>query len=166
MAAVPNPSNASVTNGVSHVGRVFKFGVFELRTETGELTKHGTRIKVQIKPLRMLEALLERPGELVTREDLRARLWPAGTFVDFESGLNTATNRLRTALGDSAEAPRYVETLPRLGYRFICPVTQVENAESARPQPVTRPGGSGSEVKNGTLRSWMRRFTQALLLIS
>src|SRR5947199_9050506 len=88
--------------------RILRFGAFELRSESGQLSKHGIRIKVQTKPIQVLEALLARPGELVTREELRKKLWPAGTFVDFENGLNTATNRLRTALGDSAEAPRYI----------------------------------------------------------
>ncbi|MBV9766176.1 MAG: winged helix-turn-helix domain-containing protein, partial [Acidobacteriaceae bacterium] len=116
--------------------RIFRFGAFELRTETGELTKQGTRIRLQTKPLLVLEALLERPGELITRDELCNKLWPEGTFVDFESGLNTATNRLRSALGDSAEAPRYIETLPRLGYRFICPVTEVLNADLPRVLPM------------------------------
>jgi DNA-binding winged helix-turn-helix (wHTH) protein len=109
--------------------RLYRFGAFELRSETGQLSKHGVRIKVQTKPVQVLEALLDRPGELVTREELCKKLWPDGTFVDFENGLNTATNRLRTALGDSAEAPRYIETLPRLGYRFICPVVQSDENE-------------------------------------
>ncbi|MBV9500747.1 MAG: winged helix-turn-helix domain-containing protein [Acidobacteriaceae bacterium] len=103
---------------------IYRFGVFELRQDTGELWKHGVRIKLQGKPLKILLALLENPGTVVTREELCARLWPPGTFVDFESGLNTAANRLRVALGDSAESPRYVETLPRLGYRFVCPVAR------------------------------------------
>ncbi len=81
---------------------------------------------MQAKPVQVLETLLAKPGELVTREELFQKLWPAGTFVDFENGLNTATNRLRVALNDSAEAPRYIETLPRLGYRFICPVIRVD----------------------------------------
>lgn len=106
---------------------VIKFGVFELRTDIRELLKQGIRIKLQIKPFQVLETLVERPGELVTREELRNRLWPSGTFVDFESGLNTAINRLRVALGDSAEVPRYIETLPRLGYRFISTVERVTN---------------------------------------
>src|SRR5579883_1806185 len=105
---------------------VIRFAAFELHTETRELFKQGTRIRLQIKPFQVLETLLERPGELVTREELRNRLWPSGTFVDFESGLNTAINRLRSALGDSADEPRYIETLPRLGYRFIAPVQTVE----------------------------------------
>lgn len=123
---------------------IYKFGVFELRTETGELSKSGIRIRLQTRPCQVLQALLERPGQLVTREELRARLWPSGTFVDFESGLNTATNRLRSALGDSADAPRYIETLPRLGYRFVCPVTEVNAAGTlpgtadATPIPVSQ----------------------------
>jgi eukaryotic-like serine/threonine-protein kinase len=110
-------------------GRVLQFGAFELKTGTGEVRKHGTRIRLQGKPLHLLEALLERPGGVVTREELRDRLWAADTFVDFESGLNTAVNRLRLALGDSADRPRYVETLARSGYRFVAPVS-----ESSSPQ--------------------------------
>jgi eukaryotic-like serine/threonine-protein kinase len=98
---------------------VTRFGVFELDSRTGELRKQGVKVKLQGKPLQVLQALLERPGEVVSREALRARLWPSGVFVDFEAGLNTAANRLRIVLGDSADIPRYVETLPRVGYRFI-----------------------------------------------
>lgn len=131
MGVLYNPETAGrKPEGKGPSKRIFRFGVFELRTETGELSKSGIRIKLQTRPCQVLEALLERPGELVTREELCARLWPSGTFVDFESGLNTATNRLRSALGDSAESPRYIETLPRLGYRFICPVTEVDVADT------------------------------------
>jgi DNA-binding winged helix-turn-helix (wHTH) protein/Tol biopolymer transport system component len=105
-------------------GRVLQFGAFELKTGTGEIRKNGTRIRLQGKPFHLLEALLERPGGVVTREELRDRLWAADTFVDFESGLNTAVNRLRLALGDSADRPRYVETLARSGYRFVAPVSE------------------------------------------
>lgn len=124
------PPLGGETRNVQHVQgqirtAVIKFAVFELRTDIRELLKQGIRIKLQIKPFQVLETLVERPGELVTREELRNKLWPSGTFVDFESGLNTAINRLRVALGDSAEDPRYIETLPRLGYRFICPVKKV-----------------------------------------
>jgi DNA-binding winged helix-turn-helix (wHTH) protein/Tol biopolymer transport system component len=111
---------------------VYRFGAFELRTETGELFQHGIRIRLQTKPFQILEALLAKPGKLVTREELCNQLWPAGTFVDFESGLNTATNRLRAALKDSADSPRYIETLPRLGYRFICPVEKLAFEEPAQ----------------------------------
>src|ERR1700691_5579061 len=111
-------------------GRVLQFGAFELQTGTGEIRKYGTRIRLQGKPFHLLEALLERPGGVVTREELRDRLWAADTFVDFESGLNTAVNRLRPALADSADRPRYVETLARSGYRFVAPVSE------SQPQPL------------------------------
>src|SRR5277367_453646 len=99
-----------------------QFGPFEADLHTHELWKHGTRIKLVGQPFEVLAIFLARPGELVTREELRNRLWPGDTFVDFNHGLNAAVNRLREALCDSAEDPRYVETLPRRGYRFIAPV--------------------------------------------
>ena len=102
-----------------------RFGVFELDLRTGELRKAGVRINLPEQPFQVLKALLDRPGDLVTREELRQRLWPAETFVDFEHGLNAAVRRLRDALGDSADVPRFVETLPRRGYRFIAPVTAI-----------------------------------------
>lgn len=102
--------------------RAIRFGPFELNMETGELRKHGVRIRLQHRPFQILAALLERPGRLVTREELRTKLWAADVFVDFESGLNTAVNRLRLALGDSADNPAYIETLARLGYRFLARV--------------------------------------------
>ncbi|MEO8126408.1 MAG: winged helix-turn-helix domain-containing protein, partial [Bryobacteraceae bacterium] len=111
-------------------GRLARFGAFELDRHTGELRKHGIRIRLQAKPFQILLALLETPGEFVTREDLQRRLWPSDTFVDFESGLNTAANRLRLSLGDSADSPRYIETLPRSGYRFIAPVEEIERSPS------------------------------------
>ena len=98
-----------------------RFGTFELNPQTGELRSKGSRVKLQDQPLQILLAVLKKPGNVVTREELRAKLWPADTFVDFDHGLNAAVKRLRDALGDSAENPRYVETLPRHGYRFIAP---------------------------------------------
>ena len=98
--------------------RIVRFGPFELDPENGELRKQGIKLQLQPKPREMLQVLLERPGDVVTREELRHRLWGDDTFVDFESGLNTAANRLRLKLGDSAEHPRYIETLARKGYRF------------------------------------------------
>ncbi len=127
-------------------GRVLQFGAFELKTDTGEMWKHGTRIRLQGKPLQLLQALLDRPGDVVTRDELRDRLWAADTFVDFESGLNTTVNRLRLALGDSADHPRYVETLARNGYRFVAPVSvnQALPAEEtdAVPELVTLPAAA------------------------
>src|SRR5215472_10544262 len=96
-----------------------RFGVFELDSRSGELRSKGSRVKLQEQPLQVLLAVLEKPGEVITREELRARLWPTDTFVDFDHGLNAAVRRLRDALGDTAENPRYIETLPRRGYRFI-----------------------------------------------
>jgi eukaryotic-like serine/threonine-protein kinase len=105
---------------------VVRFGVFELDVRAGELRKQGVKLKLQAKPLQILQALLEHPGQVVTREQLRHRLWASDVFVDFDNGLNTAANRLRITLGDSADNPRYVETLARTGYRFIAPVEVVE----------------------------------------
>src|SRR5215471_12166930 len=102
---------------------VARFAVYEVNLRTGELRKHGNRMRLQEQPFQVLAQLLERPGELVTREELRQKLWPADTFVDFDHSLNTAINKLRETLADSSSAPRYIETLPRRGYRFIAPVT-------------------------------------------
>jgi DNA-binding winged helix-turn-helix (wHTH) protein len=102
--------------------RIARFGAFELDVHAGELKKAGRRVNVQDQPLQVLLALLDEPGQVVLRDDLRHRLWPADRFVDFEHGLNAAVKRLRDGLGDSAEAPTFVETVPRRGYRFIAPV--------------------------------------------
>lgn len=101
---------------------IVRFGVFEVDLRAGELRKQGLKIKLQEKPFQILALLLQHTGEVVTREELRNRLWPAGTFVDFDRNLNTAINKLREVLGDSADNPRFVETLPRRGYRFIAPL--------------------------------------------
>lgn len=103
----------------SNLPRIVRFGVFEVDLRAGELRKHGLRIKLQEQPFRVLALLLERAGEIVTREELQKKLWPSDTFVDFDHGLNKAINKIREALGDSADRPRYIETLARRGYRFI-----------------------------------------------
>src|SRR6266478_1825285 len=105
---------------------ILRFGVFEVDERSGELRKQGVRIKLQEQPFHVLAVLLQRPGEVVTREELRSQNWPADTFVDFDNSLNTAINKLREAVGDSADNPRFIETLPRRGYRFIAPVTRVD----------------------------------------
>src|SRR5262245_8027378 len=97
----------------------FRFGSFDVDVRAGELRKRGRRLRLQGKPFQLLEALLQQPGEVVTRDELRTRLWPADTFVDFDNGLNNAANKLRAVLGDSAATPVYVETVGRRGYRFI-----------------------------------------------
>ena len=113
---------------LTHSHRIFRFGVYEADLAAAELRKHGTRIKLQDQPFQILKSLLERPGELVTREDLRHKLWAEGTFVDFDRSLNTAITKLRTALCDPAETPRFIETIPRQGYRFIAPVSTTGEA--------------------------------------
>src|SRR5437667_8697224 len=101
---------------------VIHFGVFEADLRAGELRRNGSRVKLQEQPFQILTLLLERPGEVVTREDLRNRLRPVDTFVDFDHSLNAAIKRLRDALGDAAENPRFVETVARRGYRFFAPI--------------------------------------------
>jgi TolB-like protein len=109
---------------------VVRFGTFEVNLHSRELRKHGMRIRLEEKPFQILEMLLERAGHVVTRRTLRERLWP-NTYVGYEHGLNTAVNKLRDLLGDSARCPRFVETLPRLGYRLIVPVVEPEKATAA-----------------------------------
>jgi TolB-like protein/DNA-binding winged helix-turn-helix (wHTH) protein/Flp pilus assembly protein TadD len=122
--------------------RRLRFGIFEADLRTGELKKRGVRIRLQEQPFQVLAVLMARPGELVTREELRGRLWTADTFVDFDHGLNKAINKIREALGDSAESPRFVETVARRGYRFIADVA-VADLETA---PVdTRPPSSSAD---------------------
>src|SRR5580765_504766 len=110
-----------------------KFGTFEVDLRARELRKGGIRIRLQDQPFEILAMMLDRPGDVVTREELRQRLWPAGTFVDFEHSLNAAVKRLRAALGDDADNPRFVETLHRRGYRFIAPVQSSDNGYGAQP---------------------------------
>ena len=104
--------------GSTGSGRLVRFGEFEIDERAGELRKEGIKVRLQEQPLQILQILLEHPGEVVTREELRKRVWPTDTFVDFDHGINNAVKRLREALSDTAETPRYIETLPRRGYRF------------------------------------------------
>src|SRR6266403_5976721 len=105
---------------------ILRFGVFEVDLRAGEVRKQGTRIRLQEQPFHVLTLLLQRPGEVVTREELRSAIWQSDTFVDFDNGMNTSINKLREALGDSADNPRFIETLPKRGYRFIAQVTGVD----------------------------------------
>src|SRR5437879_5428553 len=105
--------------------RVVRFAVFDADLHTDELRKAGVKIKLYQQPFQILVLLVERPGELVTREELREKLWPGESFLDFDRNLNKAVSRLREALGDSAETPRFIETLSRRGYRFIAPVQDI-----------------------------------------
>jgi eukaryotic-like serine/threonine-protein kinase len=140
--------------GTDRCPQTRRFGVFELDPRAAELRKRGVRIKLQDQPFQILSLLLDSPGEIVTREELRQKLWPAHTFVDFDRSLNKAMAKLRSALGDSAESPRYVETVPRHGYRFLPPVvTQNGENHSNRNQKLPDNGSTGeprsSTEKNG-----------------
>jgi serine/threonine-protein kinase len=133
-----------------------RFGVFDLDQRTGELRKQGVRIKLRDQPFQILLLLLAHPGEVVSRDELQKQLWPGDTFVDFDRGLNKAVNHLRDALGDSAESPRFIETLPKRGYRFIAPV----DAASPNGHPLAQPLGArgatrGLKLKLSTGHPWM-----------
>lgn len=129
----------------SSAGKIVRFNLFSVDLASGELRKKGVRIRLQEQPFQLLAFLLERPGELVTRDELRQKLWPANTFVDFDHSLNTAVNKLREALGDSASNPRFVETLARRGYRFLAAV------ETAGAQPrLTETSKTGSLIGTAT----------------
>jgi DNA-binding winged helix-turn-helix (wHTH) protein len=137
--------------------RRYRFGTFEANIATGELRRKGLRVKLNAQPFQMLVMLLERPGELLTREEISRELWPDGTFVDFEHGVNSAVNRIREALGDTALNPRFVETLARRGYRFVAPVERIGAGMDAGgstaefPAPVVRGQKKVSaETKAGT----------------
>src|SRR5512146_3057669 len=119
--------------------QILRFGIFEADLKSGELRKNGNKIRLQEQPFQVLAMLLEHPGDVVTREYLRRKLWPAHAFVDLDHSLNTAINKLREALGDSASNPRFVETLARRGYRFIFPVQTAQAPVVSRPEDATSP---------------------------
>src|SRR5712692_5120159 len=155
--------------------RRLRFGVYELSLAARELRKHGIRLKLRGQPFEILTLLLEKPGEIVTREVMQKRLWPADTFVDFEHSLNSAIKKLRQALGDSPENSRYIETIPRVGYRFIAPVEQVS---ATMPPPVDvsivtdRPAVPATTVGVASKRRWriilgvsIERYAVMLLIV-
>src|SRR3954468_1117435 len=128
MASTPNSSGSSAQK--------LRFGIYEADVRSGELSRDGVKVKLQEQPFQVLLMLLERPGEVISREELRERLWPADTFVDFDHSLNTAINKLREALRDSAANPRFIETKAKRGYRFIAPVQVVGDSALIAPQAV------------------------------
>jgi TolB-like protein/DNA-binding winged helix-turn-helix (wHTH) protein len=137
--------------------RSCKFGVFEANLPAHELRKHGVRVRLSGQPFALLSMLLERPGEIVTREEMRLRLWSTDTIVDFEHSLNSAIKKLRAALGDSPENSRYIETIPKVGYRFIAPVEESESATTL-PQSTAEEGKRGGlveQIANQQLRRWL-----------
>src|SRR5512147_475008 len=119
--------------------RFLRFGSFELDVRARELRNGSTRVRLQEQPFEILRLMLERPGDVVTRDELRQRLWPEGTFVDFEHSLNAAVKRLRAALGDDADHPKFVETLPRRGYRFIAALGGPSAVLGARATTIALP---------------------------
>ena len=142
-----------------------RFGVFELDLRAGELRKHGLRVRLQEQPFQVLAMLLEHPGEVVTREEVQKALWPADTFVDFDHGLNKAINKIREALGDSAQSSRFVETVARRGYRFLAEVTVADATPVHSPEPATQPDPAPEAVdrrdlarKPATLRHLLPPF--------
>lgn len=144
-------------------GSKFRFGVFELDIPSGELRKGGTRIKLQDQPLRVLIVLLNRPGKVVSREEIRQALWSSETFVDFEHGLSVAVNKLRQALADDPDSPRFIETIPRKGYRFIAPVEGVcvPDATELRQKPARQDSGTEPGPKK-TLWTGIVRYVSML----
>jgi DNA-binding winged helix-turn-helix (wHTH) protein len=119
--------------------RAWRFGVFEADLHSGELRKRGLKVKLHGQPFQILAMLLERAGEMVSREDIRERLWPSDTFVDFEHSVNSAIRKIREALGDDSDTPRFIETLPKHGYRFIAPVVVVGQSESRTKESTSSP---------------------------
>ncbi len=144
--------------------RAAKFGTFELDLAAGELRKNGSKVRLQEQPFRLLTFLVHRPGDLVSREELREKLWPADTYVDFDNSLNTAASKLREALGDSAASPRFIETLPRRGYRFIAPLErhgQVGDVSSSVPPTPAELKTPAQQTLQASLRR--ARFQQLVL---
>src|SRR5438270_13805462 len=127
-----------------------QFGVFELDLRMGELRKHGVRLKLQQQPFQVLAILVERAGEVVTRDDIQRALWPGDTYVDFDNAINSSIRKLREALGDNADSPRFIETLPRRGYRFIYPVSRGSN--NGFSPPIAE---MDKQVKTRRWRSWL-----------
>jgi cholera toxin transcriptional activator len=139
-ASVPNPAKKPA---------IVRFGIFEVDLNARELRKNGRRLRLQDQPFAVLAVLLERPGTIISREELRQKLWPADTFVDFDHSLNTAVNKIREVLGDSAGSPRFVETVARRGYRFLA---EVRSEHNASVQPATPEPGTEVTAHRGVLR--------------
>jgi DNA-binding winged helix-turn-helix (wHTH) protein len=135
---------------IDTTGQRYRFGTFEADAATGELRRQGLRVKLNTQPFQVLLMLLDRPGELLTREEISRALWPDGTFVDYEHGVNSAVNRIREALGDSAANPRFLETLARRGYRFIAPVERVGIGNGASADESGATGGGSSTTVSGS----------------
>src|SRR5262252_9248913 len=163
---VPNSSFVGNTNG-DDMSSTRHFGVFEVDLRGGELRRNGIKVKLQDQPFQVLAELVEHPGQVVTREDLRNRLWPADTYVDFDHSLNAVIRRLRDALGDSADNPTFVETVARRGYRFLAPVSAVpangNGASESGPITETKPASDVSPSRKKKL--WIIAGMSAVVLV-
>ena len=146
-------------------GRIFRFGVFEADEAAGELRRQGLRVKLHSQPFQILLMLLERPAELVTRDEMRRRIWGEDTFVDFDHALNSGVNKIREALADSAAQPRYVETVSGKGYRFIAPVSQAAPAPVAAPAEVPETAPSTVLSAAAELPAPPRKLVRILLVL-
>jgi DNA-binding winged helix-turn-helix (wHTH) protein len=146
--------------------RVVRFGVFEVDLKAGEVRKAGLRQKLAGQPFQVLQALLDHPGEVVMREELRQRIWPENTFVDYELALKKAVNRLREVLGDSAESPRFIETVPRRGYRFIGSISgpSIPPKSGEQSPSVTQPFDSPKSTTHQRARSFLKLGLSLVLL--
>jgi DNA-binding winged helix-turn-helix (wHTH) protein len=146
---------------------VRRFGAFEISPQSGELRKNGMRLRLSGQPFQVLSILVERAGELVTREELHSKLWPADTFVDFDHGLNNTVARIREILDDSSETPRYVETVPRRGYRFIAPLTDLaQSGTLSAPESTLVPAESTpAQAPGGSLPPVTRKATSSRLWV-
>ncbi len=146
--------------------KAMRFGVFEIDLQAGELRKSGVKLKLQDQPFQVLMSLLEKPGTVVTREELRKKLWDTDTFVDFEHSLGTAINKIREALGDSADNPRFIETLPRRGYRFIAPVEGIDGTAASRQRaPARIETATGRSRQTSSLLAGLATVSAILVLL-
>jgi DNA-binding winged helix-turn-helix (wHTH) protein len=149
--------------------RRYRFGAFEADAATGELRRQGVKVRIHAQPFQVLMMLVERQGEVVTREEISRELWPDGTFVDYEHGVNSAVNRVREALGDKANSPRFVETLARKGYRFVAPVERIGSdevdEEGSTEQAVERRFWEGALARPEDLPKGSHRLARILFVL-
>src|ERR1700720_819312 len=157
-----------VENAALPPTRVLRFGVFQVNLAARELRKHGVRIRLPGQPFCVLSILLERPGQVLSREEMRDKLWSSDTFVDYERSLNSAIRKLRAVLGDSQESPRYIETVPRLGYRFIAPIEEVSSHGELLPAelPELTAVGAALKVNGRPARNWSLILAIPAILIA
>jgi len=157
-----------VVNDVPPSHELIRFGAFELNTDSGELRKDGVKVRLQEQPLQILRVLVENPGKIVSREELQQRIWSTDTFVDFDRGLYNAIKRLREALDDSAGSPRFIETIPKRGYRLVAPVESVNGSKDFLTPAVETPAESGGARTRarGSGIWWLALAVVALLFVS